>query len=43
MSQQRHIKEVKKKALLTPKEKKQAKKNKKQAGDAAPLIKQPTP
>ncbi len=43
MAQQRHIKETKKKALLSPKEKKDAKKLKKKAGDAAPMIKQPTP
>jgi hypothetical protein len=43
MGQQRHIKETKKKALLTPKEKKEAKKQKKKVGDAAPMIKQPAP
>jgi hypothetical protein len=43
MAQQRHIKETKKKAVLTPKEKKEAKKQKKKIGDAAPMIKQPTP
>jgi hypothetical protein len=42
MSQQRHIKEVKKKPVLTPKEKKQAKQQKKHGADANPLIKQPT-
>lgn len=40
MSNQRHIKEGKKKPLLSPKEKKAQKQQKKHSGDAAPLIKQ---